>query len=305
MKEKIGIVTVLYKSESVLTDFFISLNKQTYKNITLYIIDNDSPDNSLALSEELSKHCFFETKFVCNNANGGVAQGNNQGIIYALYDNCDYILLSNNDVVLQENTIKNLYEGLLLTSADLAIPKIFYYDINKIWAAGGKMNKLNARAIHYGSLQDDDDNYSISKQVSYSPTCFMLIHKTVFIDVGLMDEKYFVYYDDVDFIYRTQGCKKKLFYIANTSLKHKESVSTGVRSNFSLYYNYRNRIYFLSKFKLMWEYFFVLDIIYHHTIRKYTMRKCVDQWKVCEKGIIDGYKMAKGYIFKEPMVNVL
>lgn len=55
---KIGIVTVLYNSESVLSDFFTSLEQQTYKNFILYVIDNASPDNSLQIAREWQIRCF-------------------------------------------------------------------------------------------------------------------------------------------------------------------------------------------------------------------------------------------------------
>ncbi len=53
MNEKIGIVTVLYNSESVLSEFFETLNRQTYKNFVLYVVDNLSPDGSLDLSKKI------------------------------------------------------------------------------------------------------------------------------------------------------------------------------------------------------------------------------------------------------------
>jgi len=78
--EKIGIVTLLYNSEKVLEDFFNTLNIQTYKNFKLFVIDNQSPDNSLNKARELAKSVFFETHFIANSGNYGVAKGNNQGI---------------------------------------------------------------------------------------------------------------------------------------------------------------------------------------------------------------------------------
>jgi GT2 family glycosyltransferase len=128
--EKIGIVTVLYKSESVLHDFFTTLNQQTYDNFILYVIDNKSPDSSLASSKQLSVNSFFEVKFIENDDNYGVAKGNNQGIEAALIDGCDYVLLSNNDVVLKPDTIEKLYAGLKETNADIVVPKIYFHGTN-------------------------------------------------------------------------------------------------------------------------------------------------------------------------------
>ena len=93
MNHTIGIVTVLYNSETVLADYFSSLNSQTYRNFIVYIVDNKSPDNSLAFSHELAETSFFQTVFIENDENVGVAKGNNLGINKAILDGCDMVLL--------------------------------------------------------------------------------------------------------------------------------------------------------------------------------------------------------------------
>jgi len=286
--EKIGIVTVLYKSETVLEDFFRTLNEQSYKNFILYIIDNKSPDNSLNKSKELAKHMWFETKFIENDDNYGVAKGNNQGIEAALKDNCDYVLLSNNDVVLRPDTIANLYLGLKENNADMAVPKIYSYDTGLIWAAGGKFTKYNGVTKHFGSNKKDNKQYNKNFLIDYAPTCFMLIKKSVFPRIGMMDEKYFVYFDDTDFVYRAKQRKIKLFYIYKSSIMHKESTSTGKMSDFSLYYLLRNRIYFAKKHRWFFRIFYIENLIYHYFIRRFKMLKNKHQWKLILRAIHDG-----------------
>ena len=242
MNAKIGIVTVLYKSESVLPDFFQSLETQTYKNFVLYIIDNKSPDNSLLLSEKLKAKSTFETVIVANDDNYGIAKGNNIGIVRALNDNCDYILLSNNDVVFDSKTLKILLGAQIEESADMVVPKISFYDTNLIWCAGGRFNKRTGWTNHLGYLENDNDKFNKKVRVSYSPTCFMIIRKAVFEDIGMMDENYFVYWDDTDFVYRALKNGKTLWYIPNANIKHKESTSTGLKSDFSIYYLHRNMV---------------------------------------------------------------
>lgn len=293
-EKKIGIVTVLYNSEKVLDDFFDSLKRQTYKNFILYVIDNLSPDNSLIKAKELAKSCAFETKFIANSENYGVAKGNNQGIISALYDDCDYVLLSNNDIVLENNTIEKLYEGLLETKADMAVPKIYLYKATKLWCAGGKFNNFNNNTVHFGYNKKDCDKYSKKSKVSYAPTCFMLIEKSVFHDVGFMDEKYFVYYDDTDFVYRSQKLKKRLFYIPSSRMQHKESVCTGKRSDFFYKYVYRNRIYFISKFRKFWKVKYLEDLFFDKTIRHFKMRNNKAQRKIVSEALKEGYRMGVG-----------
>src|SRR5574344_12596 len=101
MRPMIGIVTVLYNSESVLDDFFLSLEKQTFTHFRLYVIDNKSPDQSLAVSRNLLEKSTLDFALIENATNEGIAKGNNLGIKAALEDGCNYVLLSNNDVVLE------------------------------------------------------------------------------------------------------------------------------------------------------------------------------------------------------------
>lgn len=291
-KNKIGIVTVLYNSESVIKDFFESLSLQTYDNVILYVVDNKSPDNSVAECKKYESLLSFEVKYILNEENYGVAKGNNLGIKEALKDNCEYILLSNNDVVLRPDTIENLYEGLCKENALLAVPKIYFYKTNRFWACGGKFNKLKASTPHFGYNIEDKGQYDKNFFVDYAATCFMLIHKSVFEKVGFMDEKYFVYYDDTDFIYRvTQIQKLPLIYIHNSVMEHKESVSTGKHSDFFYRYVFRNSIYFRKKYYKAWRLFYLLELIVTYTIRMFRFRKNYDQWKIICSAINDGAKM--------------
>lgn len=289
--EKIGIVTVLYKSETVLEDFFRTLNEQTYKDFILYIVDNKSPDNSLQKSKDLAKSAWFETIFIENDDNYGVAKGNNQGIEAALKDNCDYVLLSNNDVVLQPDTIEKLYLGLIENKADMAVPKIYFYGTNKIWAAGGKFTKLNGATKHFGYNKKDNKRYKKNYLIDYAPTCFMLIKRDVFTKIGMMDEKYFVYFDDADFIYRAKFEKQVLLYTCDSILKHKESTSTGIKSNFTMYHFYRNRIYFAKKHRRFFYIFYIENLVYHYTIRRLKMIKNSQLWQLISKAIHDGVEL--------------
>lgn len=246
---KIGIVTVLYNSETVLEDFFASLEEQEFKDFTLYVIDNNSTDNGLRKAHELAKKATFPCVFFEEKENWGIAKGNNIGIRAALKDGCEYVLLSNNDVILNPQTIKNLYEGLLKKGNLIGVNKIFYAENNRLWYAGGSNTYFRGGTIHDGLGEKDSEKYSTYKEVEYAPTCFMLIHRDVFDKVGMMDEKYFVYYDDTDFVWRcVHKNGLKISFFPTSTLLHKESVSTGgVGSDFKVYYLNRNARYFAKK----------------------------------------------------------
>ena len=105
--EKIGLVTITYNAESVLTSFLECVWAQTYKNFILYIVDNESTDNTLSI---LKNQADARLEIIQNNTNLGVAAANNQGIKKALSDNCSQILLLNNDIEFNERLIETLYK---------------------------------------------------------------------------------------------------------------------------------------------------------------------------------------------------
>jgi len=245
----IGIVTVLYNSDEVLADFFASLAAQAGIRYRLYVIDNGTTDSGTRLSEELARRHGIDAVCIFNNANVGVAKGNNQGIALALADGCTHVLLANNDTAFQPATIPDLM-ACMLERADLAAtPKIMYHDEPElIWYAGGHINGWTMRTPHYGLRQRDTGQFDEQQYVDYAPTCFMLFDRRVFDAVGTMDEKYFVYGDDADFVWRMRAQGIRIRFVPGAVVLHKVSTSTGGdHSPFSAYYANRNRIYFLRK----------------------------------------------------------
>lgn len=287
MSRKIGIVTVLYNSETVLEEFFRTLSSQTYKNFILYVVDNFSPDNSLELSRKLASEYAFETVIIANGANYGVAKGNNIGIRKALEQGCDLVLLSNNDVALEDDSIEKLLVGFDKHGADMAVPKIYYYGTNKIWCAGGGYKMRNGLTVQYGQ-EEDKGQFDTDKKVTYSPTCFMLIKKEIFESVGLMDENYFVYYDDTDFVHRAIKKNKTLWYVHDSVIHHNESTSTGKMSDFYVKFLWRNLVYFslnnysffYARYVVLYNFLYILIVLYFKYPR--------DQWRLALKSYKEG-----------------
>lgn len=292
----IGIVTVLYNSAPVLEDFFKSLNIQSFRDFILYVVDNSSTDDSLHVVEKLSGEVDFKTRILPQKENWGVAKGNNIGINAALSDGCSYILLSNNDIVMESTTIEHLFEGHVHYSASMSVPKIYFWNTEKIiWSAGGYWNLIDCTSRHYGYKKTDRAEYGIAKKIDYAPTCFMLINSGVFDKVGMMDEDFFVYYDDADFVWRaTKIGDEKLYYIPDSQIWHKESFSTGGGlSAFTLFYFNRNRIYFSYKHLSGYRrYAMYLYLLIHYFFRDlFCMTK--EQRRTYVRGLISGIKMAR------------
>lgn len=289
---KIGLVTVLFKSDEVLPGFFASVAKQDYKEYILYLIDNSpSPVSDSIIEKCLSENTITECRHIKSPGNVGVAEGNNTGIRNALADGCSYVLLLNNDIELEQDLVFSSMVSLSETKAEkIIIPKIFYFDTRKIWMAGGVMNKWRALGIHYGDGKDDAREYNIAKHITYAPTCFMFIESSVFKKVGMMDAKYFAYYDDTDFVFRALKAGYKMYYEPALTVLHKVSSSTGGDSTFYVYYSNRNKIYFTRKnLSGLVKYFAIGYTLFTRIF--YYIRFDAAQRKKLLQGLKDGFKI--------------
>jgi GT2 family glycosyltransferase len=248
MSTRVGIVTVLYNSEDVVDDFIASLARQSDLAFRLYVIDNSPAPTALDRCRQLAAEHGIDAEFLFNGANLGVAKANNQGIELALRDGCTSVLLSNNDTEFAAGTLAALV-GCLRAGASVATPKILYHGPGKrIWYAGGRLDTWTMRTPHLGIDSVDRGQHDAPGATGYAPTCFLLVDAAVFARVGLMDERYFVYYDDTDFMWRLARAGIAVRYVPSATVLHKVSSSTGgEQSPFSVYFSNRNRIYFIRK----------------------------------------------------------
>jgi hypothetical protein len=245
----IGIVTVTYNSAKYLDAFFRSCTGQTLTNFRLYAIDNASSDSSatdlVAREQEDSR-----VRTIFNTRNLGVAAANNQGIVRALREGCEWVLLLNNDTSFAPDFLAQLSLGHQVSGRNVIVPKIHYdTPVGHIWYAGGGFNAWRGHTgYHSGLGQRDDGQFDRSCVVDYAPTCAMLVHRDVFARVGLMDETYFVYFDDTDFCWRLRQHDIEIGYWPAAMLVHKVGGSTGGTSSpFTAEFTARNRLYFLRK----------------------------------------------------------
>jgi GT2 family glycosyltransferase len=268
-----------------------SMQSQTHKNFVLYVVDNASADNTIARLHDYDDN---RVVLIRNNENMGVAFGNNQGIKASLADRCEYVLLINNDTVFGCDLLQVLLDGLDKYKCDVIVPKILYNDEpERIWFVGGYFNKLKFYYnVHIGFNQIDHGQYNDIMTIEYAPTCCMLLKSSVFSKVGLMDERYFVYFDDVDFCFNVVRDGFVMKVLPKATLYHKVSTSTGGQySDFSIKYGMRNRVYFLTKYfprlKILIVLYMFASAAKQLCLRCYTFR----QFALAIKSVIEGYKM--------------
>jgi GT2 family glycosyltransferase len=246
----LGLVTVLFNSNDVLEGFFKSLSLQIYKDYHLYLIDNTSSDVTDVLINTLSERFPLpQVTHIKNECNVGVAEGNNQGIQLSISHHSMYTLLLNNDIEFNDaNILQSLIEEGDVNKEMLIIPKILFFDSRKIWMAGGRFIFYKGITNHIGEGENDGPIYNREQYFNYAPTCFMLINNLVFENIGLMDDRYFVYFDDTDFTYRAFRNGYRIKYSPKLTVLHKvSSLTGGSNSLFTLYFANRNRIFFIRK----------------------------------------------------------
>lgn len=186
-----------------------------------------------------------------NEKNYGFAEGNNIGMRYALKAlNPDYILLLNNDTVVDKRFLDELVK---VAESDEKIgivgPKIYYYnEPRKIQHAGGIINMWTGRRYMRGCGEIDNIKYNKLMPVDFITGATLLIKRDVIYNIGLLDPEYFSYTEDIDWCYRTTKSGYRILYVPNAKVWHKVSATTGGEmSDTSLYYISRNTIIFMKK----------------------------------------------------------
>ncbi|MGK7246291.1 glycosyltransferase family 2 protein [Buttiauxella agrestis] len=292
--KKIGLVTVLYNSPAVLPDFFSSLAVQDYSEYCLYVIDNSSSSESLELAKKLSSELSINIKLIDNEgSNVGVAAGNNQGAREAYNDGCDFILFLNNDLLFENPRIlKTLLMQADTQRMDMVSPTILNYPEKKVWYCGGYFDEWKSLAPHdFIDTVYDVANFPPVHQHDYAPTCFLMISRHLWETVGEMDEKYFAYFDDTDFLYRAHKAGFVVNVISDLVIYHKVGSSTGGDlSYFGMYHLTRNRVFFIRKnlngIKKTYSLCYLFLTRFYMIM--FTSNK---QKKAIRKGLIDGLKM--------------
>lgn len=241
-KPLVYIILVNYNGLEDTIDCLRSLNNINYDNYKIVIVDNNSNGND---AEILSKESGFELFALEENI--GFAGGNNIGIEFAMKNNADYVLLLNNDTIVEEDFLCKLVETAEKDNRVGAVGgKIFYFDDKeKLWYAGAKINKFNGKTYHEGVNKNDSKKYSIEKETEYITGCMMLVSKEAIEKVGMMDDSYFLYYEETDWNVKIKQAGYKLMYNPSSVIYHKISQSTKELNYIMVCYYDRNSYHFI------------------------------------------------------------
>lgn len=219
-------------------------------NADIMLIDNDSRDGSL---EDLERYFGNSIKYHSNKRNLGFSYGNNPALRECLNYNYDFLLLLNNDAKIHPDGLEIALE-FLEKRADVGICGMKLVDMDtphKIQAIGGGYINLFGVARHITESKN-------LRRLSYITGAAALIRRQVIEDIGLMDESYFMYWEDVDYSFRARKAGWKLDVSQQSLVFHRESSSAGLRSDWQIKMKNRSAILFAKKFYgIIWRLYYI------------------------------------------------
>ncbi|MDP4290215.1 MAG: glycosyltransferase family 2 protein [Bacteroidota bacterium] len=239
----VSIVTVNFNQSEVTCSMIESLNAITYPNIELIVVDNASTEDS----PQIIKQRFPSVDLILNPINYGFAAGNNFGIMKA---RGKYVLLLNNDTVVTPGFLEPLIEKMEADSSIGAVsPKLkFFHTPNTIQYAGyTSMHPYTLRNFSIGYNEIDKGQFDVDHETAFAHGAAMLIPMEVIKKVGMMSYIYFLYYEEADWCEQIKKAGYKIWYVHNSLVYHRESISTGRMSAMKIYYLNRNRLVFMRR----------------------------------------------------------
>ncbi len=285
MNPKVFIIILNWKNWPDLKECLESVKNNDYPNYRVIIVDNDSKEKPNISDPEI--------KIIYNKENLGFSGGNNVGIKYALENNADYVLLLNDDTVVEQDFLTELIKATeSAPEIGLAGSKIYYHeDRNKIWSAGGKINWFYNKGTLRGWGKNDQGQYDnpAIQETPHLTGCCLLVKRETIKKIGLLSEDYFLYYEDTDWCFRARKAGYKCIFVPKSKIWHKISRSAVAESSTYIYYHVRNGLIFSSKFAPIYIKPFVhLDVLWR--ILKQIIKLLIPNKRAWVKPILLGIK---------------
>ncbi len=239
----VGIVVLCYNEIALTRQCLDSLRGLDYRQAFVLIVDNASTD----ATADVVKATYPEFALISAGRNLGYAGGNNLGIETALRQGADAVYLLNNDTVVDPDCLTHLVRSLqAYPQTGIAGPLVYTWDPGRtISSAGGSIDWRRATATNVGAGDVDRGQFAC-RTVDFIAGCGLLITRTAIGRVGLIDERYFMYWEETDWCWRARKAGFDVRWVPAAQMRHKAPIHWQGLSATTLYYLTRNRIRFFA-----------------------------------------------------------
>jgi len=239
----VSVVTINYNQSEVTCEFLRSFGQISYPNTEVFVVDNASPNDH----PEIIKERFPDIRFIQTKVNLGFAGGNNVALPYC---KGRYILFINNDTEVDPGFLEPLVE-VLEQDPKIAMvsPKIHYFHTPGTFQFAGftPIHPITIRNFAIGFGEKDSGQYDITCETGSIFGAAMLVSMEVIKRVGIMTEKFFLYYEEHDWAEHIKKAGYKIYFQGKSLVLHKESISTVKESPFQIFYLTRGRILYARR----------------------------------------------------------
>lgn len=239
----VSIITVNYNTYRDVRELLQSIQRLTYPNLEVIVVDNASRENPKPL---LTAEFPF-IQFIRSYSNLGFAGGNNLGIKNTKGRYCFFL---NSDTVLDPSFLEPIIDFMEShPNVGMASPKVLFPDLKTIQYAGARaINQFTGRGKRIGLGEVDHGQYDRCQPTDLGHGAAMIVRREVIEKIGPMPEVYFLYYEEHDWCEQVKKAGYEMYYLGNTRVIHKEGTSTGGDlSPLKVYYMTRNRLLFLRR----------------------------------------------------------
>ncbi|MGC9086850.1 MAG: glycosyltransferase family 2 protein [Thermoproteota archaeon] len=250
---KVSVIVLNYNGKKFIVNCLRSLLLTKYPNFEVLFVDNSSTDGSREwLEEEIKRLKLDNFKLIPLDKNYGFAKGNNIGI--NLSDSkSEFVVLLNNDTEVEPDWIEKLVK-FMVEHKEVGIAQCKLRSLKNralIDSAGGVIDYIG-RVLIIGSGEPDDERFSKPYEIFYAQGAAIVIRRDLLKKVGLLDEEYFINYEETDLCWRTWLNGMKVAFISNSIVYHYGSatISSGTEvlpKPLILYHSRKNQVSTLIK----------------------------------------------------------
>lgn len=258
----LSIIIVSYNTKNLLKACLESIGDGGLeaKKLEIFVVDNASTDSSI----QMVKKSFPKVELITNSKNLGFSAANNQALKKTTGD---YVLLLNSDTEIKPGALKKLVSFMEThPKAGIASAKLLNPD-GTIQQSGGFLPRLSNLAAWMFFIDDlpiassfihsyhkaDTAFYKKSRKIGWVQGAAMILRKKALLDIGLLDEKIFMYGEDIELCFRAQKTHWQVWHVAEAEVVHKKFQSSGGSSQTAVLGEVRGLKYIFSKHKPKWQ----------------------------------------------------